>query len=110
MKIQAERIPFGDTDRTVARGDHSHPGLGTGIVKSGNESKNSTTVLSPDSELTIELEAGKRYLVRGVVFTNSPNSAMGVKYGLAYSGLATREYSVRRHIAPGATTETIVTS
>jgi hypothetical protein len=114
MKIKPFRLPFGTTTESVARGDHTHPelgGPGEFIFKEESEARNSTTTVAEDSALIAALNAGARYLVRGIIYLRAENATMDVKYDLSYSGgLSSREVGVQKHLVPGSSTEQIVLS
>ncbi len=83
------------------------PSSGFSVVKkTANENRSSTTTLTNDNTLTVALNAGTLYHIRGKIFLDVGNATMDYKYALAYSGTTTSIICKRIHVVAGATSGT----
>lgn len=77
------------------------------ILKTADETRNSTTTLANDSALVVSLGASTSYVIRLVVFTTIANATMDFKFATAYSGTVTGNvYTAWRAAAGGVATGT----
>ncbi len=69
--------------------------------KATDETKTANTTLDTDNELFVSLAASSSYAVEIVAWVNAANSAMGYKYGTAYSATLSGSQYYRVHTVPG---------
>lgn len=77
------------------------------VLKTADESRNTTTTLADDSALTLALSASTKYLIRCKVYTNIANATMDFKFATNYTGTVTGTvYTTWRAMAGGVATGT----
>lgn len=101
----------GDNSTTVATtayvdsavGAVSGGGTWATLIKSADQTRNSTTTLAADSELQFACASGTTYLVRGFVHYAIANGTMDYKYALNFSGTTSLVRVFISHSDPGKT-------
>lgn len=77
------------------------------VLKTADESRNTTTTLADDGALVLSLSATTKYLIRCKVFTTIANATMDFKFATSYTGTDTgTTYTTWRAMAGGVSTGT----
>ncbi len=89
-------------DAAVAAGGGGGGGAWSTVHKGSDTSRNTTTTLAADPDLTAALAATTRYAVRARVFYEIANATMDFKYQWVYTGTITSQRSRKSVYTAGA--------